>query len=1412
MVDIRWKSFRLWIFFVILSLSIINADETGNLQSDETKTISPSLFPPVLKVKSTEGYLPELSEIGTTVRISPSLHADSLQILVEDADLKPGMPPAIYQYVLTGFGAEKFAVDQRGYLYLNDPDIDADTNSSTYQLHVQAREVDTEPIRSSEPISITIHIIDVNDNAPIFEAPMFTTNVTANDPQERTVLKVKATDLDAGKFGKITYRIGKVTGAPYQAFRYDDYTNELKAIGPLNPGEQYQVLLEAMDGGGLMGKTVILINAMDDFDPYSAANLGASLGAAAGAAAVTAGQSVVSPQPITGAVVPPFPQTVLPQPISSVLTENSITAAPLLPIVPFTAAGIRRTTFEETTEPVQTLVTEINEATPPRAVVAILGDEDTRQKVYFIIAAGNEEGKFAIEEETGKITTTAEFDREQTDMYTLQIEARSKFPDQALYWTILQVAVTDANDNPPKFVDPQPIHLHLSIDDFNDFGPNMKVGKINVRDIDADDNGRVTLRIVPPMNRLFIIDADGNVMINGQFTTAHFGTHKVTILATDHGDPALESRIVATVTIDGTYITQATANPNEVTSYSGEEQTDNEISSTLFTRATLPPMHTIQPEINAVSSFPHPIPTTNWVPQTRTSMSSLKSTATAYTKQPLPTVPFPLPSQPIPQPRPSPPAHRIAPVFTTPVLSVMVEENESELELATVEARYPDGQPGTITYVMQAGDPSLFAISSFTGTLTLLKPLDAEGEQEYVVKIGTAESAGLSTDETLPHSATITIKVIDVNDWIPNFETNNYAFAVNANTEPGTIIGQVAAFDQDRDEPNNKIHFRLVNTDGMEKYFAVNSENGLITLNRNVKEFVGEKITLRVEASDEGEPSQSTQADVVIDIEPSESEVIPKSASTSFSSNPENGAIQFSLRNYTASISEAVRPPHLVQVLTVLNKPSDTRFMMCNIISGNYRGAFTISPGSDGNCELRTQMQLDRETVERYLLNVTVTSGEQTDFALISITVLDANDNAPRFIFSNGLDLSIYFAGVSSTSGPFTRILTVKAEDADLGNSSLIQYELDPFSVDSKFFTIDKNNGEISTRQSMETIISRNRKNFFEMKVIATDSPISGQTLSAKADVVINVVSEQHRFSTIIKGIQPQQLRSHEDDMIKAIRQFTGLCTLITMERLDEIIDVSNSLPTVRAIWYAVNPSTKKICKKQEFRKLFENPTLDLIAGKVKPWFTLEKIQENSGTSSSLGNNGYDGEFEMTNNWWPNNLGIPFIVLLFIGLAIGVILIIGICAIYYWATNYSHRHSTIHNVYPPVHQMPKYGPFYLQSDTIERNKIYETQMLELPISDEDFTMKNSSLRSSANGVGRPQPQRRLNQLRDEQYGRERDDTPQSVNVPHHTRQPTTSRQYGRQHSVHDEGDFSIEESMYAINTPGRLDPVTKYLY
>jgi hypothetical protein len=156
---------------------------------------------------------------------------------------------------------------------------------------------------------------------------------------------------------------------------------------------------------------------------------------------------------------------------------------------------------------------------------------------------------------------------------------------------------------------------------------------------------------------------------------------------------------------------------------------------------------------------------------------------------------------------------------------------------------------------------------------------------------------------------------------------------------------------------------------------------------------------------------------------------------------------------------------------------------MCAIVSGNYKQAFSISPGADGNCELRTQNPLDRETIERYLLNVTVTSETQTDFALVSVTVLDVNDNAPKFVFPADLPKTSYFSGISSMAEAFTRILTVKAEDADLGLAGQVQYELDPLAGDARYFSIDKDSGELTLKQSMSQLTQTNKRANFEIKV-----------------------------------------------------------------------------------------------------------------------------------------------------------------------------------------------------------------------------------------------------------------------------------------------------------------------------------------
>jgi hypothetical protein len=102
--------------------------------------------------------------------------------------------------------------------------------------------------------------------------------------------------------------------------------------------------------------------------------------------------------------------------------------------------------------------------------------------------------------------------------------------------TSLRVVVVDANDNAPEFTDRRPILVKTRLDgaasNIAKFAqPNLYLGKINVQDRDSGDNGRVSLRVLPPMDRLFSINDNGELRINGIPVLAHIGAHRLAIVA-----------------------------------------------------------------------------------------------------------------------------------------------------------------------------------------------------------------------------------------------------------------------------------------------------------------------------------------------------------------------------------------------------------------------------------------------------------------------------------------------------------------------------------------------------------------------------------------------------------------------------------------------------------------------------------------------------------------------------------------------------------------------------------------------------------------------------------------------------------------------------------------------------------------
>lgn len=135
---------------------------------------------------------------------------------------------------------------------------------------------------------------------------------------------------------------------------------------------------------------------------------------------------------------------------------------------------------------------------------------------------------------------------------------------------------------------------------------------------------------------------------------------------------------------------------------------------------------------------------------------------------------------------------------------------------------------------------------------------------------------------------------------------------------------------------------------------------------------------------------------------------------------------------------EEIRAPAFVTKLPIQinNKNIDTRFLICAIENENMNSLFRVFPSKKLDaCELYTEIQLDREKRDNYILNVSLTLGSSIDFTLITIEVIDINDNAPYFIFSKEINQNTkkknelidgYFSTVSSLAPAGTHVITIK--------------------------------------------------------------------------------------------------------------------------------------------------------------------------------------------------------------------------------------------------------------------------------------------------------------------------------------------------------------------------------------------------
>ena len=138
------------------------------------------------------------------------------------------------------------------------------------------------------------------------------------------------------------------------------------------------------------------------------------------------------------------------------------------------------------------------------------------------------------------------------------------------------------------------------------------------------------------------------------------------------------------------------------------------------------------------------------------------------------------------------------------------------------------------------------------------------------------------------------------------------------------------------------------------------------------------------------------------------------------------------------------------------------------IVDGNSEAFFRIGTRSLNGfifADLIVNKSLNREEIPFFVLTIEAFDGgnpPKSGFVKLNINVTDANDNAPAF------DLTRYTATIKENVKIGTKIITLNASDADIGENGQIFYRIDRSQSDpNNFFVIDSASGRITLNKNV---------------------------------------------------------------------------------------------------------------------------------------------------------------------------------------------------------------------------------------------------------------------------------------------------------------------------------------------------------
>ncbi|XP_073778553.1 protocadherin alpha-3-like [Danio rerio] len=464
----------------------------------------------------------------------------------------------------------------------------------TRRINLQLTAVDGGKPAKSGTMEITINVIDINDNVPVFTKDVYSVMLNENAPIGTTVIQVNATDVDEGLNGEVVYSFGQsVNSKVRKLFDINTITGEITVQGHLDyeDKDSYEIDVQASDKGTVPHTTdksimIKIIDVNDNAPEIEVTSLSNSIpedsrpGTTVALISVSDLDSglngkvscsldddmpfklIPSSQHSTYSLVSTSPldrETRFQYDITLVAKDAGQPSLSSVKTVTVIISDVNDNSPEFSSSPYSFYVPENN--VPGKSLFSVsASDKDIGENAivsYQILRESSEENKITsfinINSENGEIYALKSFDFETSKTFQFHILATDSGSPSLSSNVTVNVFILDQNDNVPVIL--YPVSANGSAEGVEEIPRNVNAGhlvtKVRAYDADIGYNGWLLFSLQEVSEHsLFALDRyTGQIRTLRSFTETDEAQHKLVILVKDNGNVSLSATATVIVKV-----------------------------------------------------------------------------------------------------------------------------------------------------------------------------------------------------------------------------------------------------------------------------------------------------------------------------------------------------------------------------------------------------------------------------------------------------------------------------------------------------------------------------------------------------------------------------------------------------------------------------------------------------------------------------------------------------------------------------------------------------------------------------------------------------------------------------------------------------------------------------------------------